>query len=112
MADILEQYFAQQTLFCKAFFRRIICRREEVILARCRIGHTRLTHAYLLQREEQPECVFCIEPLTVKHLLDCVDLAFVRQQYFAAGTMNQLFNAVLYDNIISYLKETGLYLKF
>ena len=64
------------------------------LLARCRIGHTRLTHAYLLQREEQPECVFCIEPLTVKHLfLDCVDLAFVRQQYFTAATMNQLFNA-------------------
>ena len=88
-------------------------RREEVILARCRIGHTRLTHSYLLQREEQPECVFCLEPLTVKHLLlDCVDLALVRQQHFTVGTMNQLFNNVPHDNIISYLKDTGLYLKF
>ena len=80
----------------------------------CSLSHRSYqTRAYLLQREEQPECVFCIEPLTVKHLLlDCVDLAFVRQQYFTAGTMNQLFNAVPYDNIILYLKETGLYSRF
>ena len=88
-------------------------RKEEVVLARCRIGHTRLTHSYLLNREEQPECVFCVEPLTVKHLLlDCVDLAFIRQQYYNASTMTQLFNTVPYGEIISFLKETSLYHKF
>lgn len=88
-------------------------RREEVVLARCRIGHTRLTHSYLLNREEQPECVFCVEPLTVKHLLlDCVDLALARQQYFSVNTMNQLFNTVPHSDIISFLKETSLYFKF
>ena len=50
-------------------------RKEEVVLARCRIGHTHITHSYLLKKEDQPECVFCLEPFTVKHfLLDCVDL--------------------------------------
>ena len=28
-------------------------RREEVVLARLRLGHTRVTHSYLLQGEEQ-----------------------------------------------------------
>ena len=88
-------------------------RREEVVLARCRIGHTRLTHSYLFNREDQPECVFCAEPLTVKHLLlDCADLALARQQYYNVGTMNQLFNTVPYSDIILFLKETSLYLKF
>ena len=57
-------------------------RREEVVLSRCRIRHTRITHSYLLKREIQPECVPCQEPFTVKHLLiDCTDLV-TRQKYF------------------------------
>ena len=87
-------------------------RREEVVLSRCRIGHSRITHSYLLQRELPPECVFCQEPYTVKHfLLDCVDLALVRQKYFSAISMPQLFNTVSYDKIIAFLKETNLYNK-
>ena len=47
-------------------------RREEVVLARCRIGHTRYTHSFLLQGEPPPECIPCAEPLSVKHILiDC-----------------------------------------
>ena len=85
-------------------------RREEIVLARCRIGHTAVTHSYILRGEEQPECVFCQEPFTVKHfLIDCVDLALVRQRYFAADTMYQLFNSVCYDKIISFLKEANLF---
>ena len=54
-------------------------RREEVVLSRCRIGHSFMTHVYLLRREEQPECVFCQEPITIKHLLlDCADLIDTR----------------------------------
>ena len=87
-------------------------RREEVVLARCRIGHSRITHSYLLNREVQPECVFCQEPFTVKHfLIDCVDLALARQRYFTVDSMYQLFNTVSYDNILSYLKEINLYQK-
>ena len=33
-----------------------IVRQEEVVLARLRIGHTRITHSYLLKREEPPYC--------------------------------------------------------
>ena len=88
-------------------------RREEVILARCRIGHTLFTHIYRLKREIQPECVFCLEPVTVKHLLlECVDLALVRQRYFSVTTMYELFHKVPYSIIISYLKESGLYYRF
>ena len=33
--------------------------RREVILARLRLGYTRVTYSYLLQGEEQPQCVGC-----------------------------------------------------
>ena len=32
-------------------------RKEEVVLARLRLGHTRVTHSYILLGEEQPQCV-------------------------------------------------------
>ena len=34
-------------------------RRDDVIISRIRIGHSRLTHSYLLKGEQQPECMFC-----------------------------------------------------
>ena len=54
-------------------------RREEIILARLRIGHSHFTHSYLLKGEEEPQCIPCNAPLTVNHILvDCVDLAPTR----------------------------------
>ena len=38
--------------------------------------HTRVTHSYLLLGEEQPQCVGCDAPFTVRHfLLECADFA-------------------------------------
>ena len=53
-------------------------RKEEVVLAQLRLGHTRVTHSYLhvLIGEEQPQCVGCDAPFTVRHfLLGCGDFA-------------------------------------
>ena len=48
--------------------------RDTVLLNRLRIGHTRLTHSFLLSGD-LPECGTCQCPLTVKHILvECVDL--------------------------------------
>ncbi len=34
----------------------------------------RLTHSYLLNLDDQPECVGCACPLTVQHMIDYHDL--------------------------------------
>ena len=44
-------------------------RRKEVVLARLCLGHTRVTYSYLLQGEEQIQCVGCDAPFTVRHFL-------------------------------------------
>ena len=88
-------------------------RKEEVIMARLRIGHTYFTHSFLLKAEDPPECIPCQEPLTVKHiLLDCVDFNHIRENYYTVGNIKQLFETVKPNVIISYLKEIGLYNKF
>jgi len=57
---------------------------ESIIINRLRIGHTRLTHSYLLSGDDQPTCSTCGHPLTVRHILwDCVDLQDVRQRHYS-----------------------------
>ena len=52
-----------------------LSRRDSVLLNRLRIGHTRLTHSFLLSGDDLPECGTCQCPLTVKHILvECTDL--------------------------------------
>ena len=64
--------------------------RKDVVLARLRLGHTRITHSYLLQGEEQPQCVGCDAPFTVRHfLLECDDFAQVRNNCFHVDNIYQ-----------------------
>ena len=76
-------------------------RREEVVLTRLRIGHTRLQHSYLLEREDQPFCISCTEPFTVKHfLIDCIEFSHVRRQFFQTNELRYLFEDVPADNTL------------
>ena len=57
--------------------------RKEVVLARLRSGHTRVTHSYIRQGVEQPQCVGCDAQSTVRHfLLEYCDFAQVRNNCF------------------------------
>ena len=50
-------------------------RRRETALCRLRIGHTCLTHGFLMSRDPPPFCEDCLVPLTVRHLLvECPSL--------------------------------------
>ena len=81
-------------------------RQEEVVLARLRIGHTRITHSYLLKREEPPYCFGCDTLFTVRHfLLECGDFSHIRNKYFHVDTIKQLFNDVPIDNVFFILKR-------
>ena len=57
-------------------------RKIEVVLARLRIGHTRLTHGWLMAGDARSLCEDCGEPLTVAHVLvDCAALAAKRARH-------------------------------
>ena len=87
-------------------------RREEVVLTRLRIGHTRLTHSYLLKREDQPFCISCNEPFTVKHfLIDCIEFSHVRRQFFQTNDLRYLFENVPNGSILMFLKHINLFNK-
>ena len=61
-------------------------RRWETALCRLRIGHTRLTHGYLMSADPQTYCMDCLVPLTVEHLLvECPSLRDERQRFLNYG---------------------------
>ena len=58
-----------------------------------RIGHTHLTHSYLLSGDDIPECGTCQCPLTANgtNLMECVDFNDVRNKHFVAFSVKDLF---------------------
>ena len=61
-------------------------RKTEVILGRLRIGHTHLTHRFLLEGSSAPECAQCDEVLSVEHMLvHCSRYSMQRQRFGLTG---------------------------
>ena len=84
-------------------------RKDDVKLTRLRIGHSRLTHKHYLLNEDSPECIPCHCPLTVKHILiECIDTADIRRQYFNCADLKTLFKSVAGDTILAFLSDIHL----
>ena len=93
-------------------------RRASVVLTRLRIGHTHVTHSYLLKSGEErqtPICEPCQAELTVKHILiDCPVFNYERR---AASLHGRSLSEVLGNNcnvgnLISFLKKIDYYYRF
>ena len=87
-------------------------RREQVVISRLRIGHTRLTHTFILKQEPQPQCLTCQATLTVKYILiECRTFAVNRKRFFKVNNLTDLLENIKLDEILSFLRETELYQK-
>ena len=87
-------------------------RKEDIILTRLRIGHTRLTHKHSLLKEDFPECIAGDSPMTVKHILiECADTALTREKCFNCNDLKTLFYSVAGNTILAYLSEINLLCK-
>ena len=77
-----------------------------------RIGHTRITHSHLLKREDEPKCIGCDTPFTVKHFrLECTDFAAERISCFQADNLKELFKDVPVGKILLFLRQVNLFYK-
>jgi hypothetical protein len=85
---------------------------DQRIMTRLRIGHTRLTHTFLLKKESPPICECCGLVLDVRHLLlECRKYETERKKYDIG---NSLFDALkntqeATTRMIDFLRETRLY---
>ena len=88
-------------------------RKDEVIINRLRIGHTRLTHSFRMEnRPHPPLCDQCEgdHELTVKHILiECNFLKIISRRHYDVTDLNQLFKTVSSKRILDFVKDIGLY---
>ena len=83
---------------------------DSVLLNRLRIGHSRLTHSYLLYGDGPLTCQSCGIPLTVKQkLVECSNLRAIREKHFTVSSVTDLFKSVDSHIIINFIKETHFY---
>jgi len=102
--------FQSNQYFGKNKAHTSLCRRDETVITPLRIGHSRVTHSYLLSTESQPVCDHCKCHLTVKHMLiECPSTAVIRHKYFSSTTLKELFSNVDARCILDFTKESGFY---
>ena len=87
-------------------------RKEETVMARLHIGHSFITHSFLLKGEEPPMCIGCENRLTIEHiLLTCSDFIEIRASHFTAKSLRMLFQDISPEKIFNFLKEINIFEK-
>ena len=87
-------------------------RKENTVLNRLRIGHSYLTHFFILRKEEAPVCIACNAVITVKHILiECAGLLEIRKKYFEEKSLYSIFRTVIPEMILYFLQEIGVFYK-
>ena len=88
------------------------CRKDEVVLCRARIGHTHLTHSYILKKDPPPVCEHCQCNLTVRHILvECNHFAQERRDIFGIRDVVESFRFQP-TLIVLFLKQIKFYCTF
>ena len=85
-------------------------RKEETVMARLHIGHSFLTHSFLLKGEEPPMCIGCNKRLTIEHiLLTCSDFIEIRESHFRAKSLRILSKDISPEKIFNFLREINIF---
>ncbi|XP_016658134.1 uncharacterized protein LOC107883144 [Acyrthosiphon pisum] len=88
-----------------------INRKNEVILNRLRIGHTKLTHGHLMAKTDPPLCPTCNTNYSIKHIIiHCLNFNEARKEF---NIPDNLYEAIgpfsNFHSVILYFKKIELY---
>ena len=96
-------------------------RRDEVVINRLRLGHTRLTHGFMFDPELQrvlPPCELCNEYVVSIHhiLIECPAIAAERREYLQSSLQGREINMLNLlgeggpiRDVLRFLREVNLY---
>ena len=87
------------------------CRSDETAFYRCLIGHSKLTHKYIFERDRKPQCTVCRKVLSIKHIfIECPVYNVQRQTHLQNRTdLKSIFKNVQPSGIITFLKECDIF---
>lgn len=96
--------------FGQCRFLKFLKRVEAVKITRLRLGHTRLTHDYLMNKEDKTICE-CGDELTVKHIFHSCPRFRKTRKKFKIHSINvlQVDSVENYKNIIRFIKKIKIY---
>ena len=82
----------------------------ERVVCRIRIGHTALTHGFLMSNEAPPQCQHCSVPLTVHHIIMICPHYAIARRNFGTYSYKQLLNDHVdkFGIIYNFILEIGL----
>lgn len=84
-------------------------RRQEIAITRTRIGHSFLTHSYLISKEPQPICEPCHTALTIKHIVEeCPQYSPTRTDLNMPPTIAEALGESQTPTIITFLSTTNI----
>nr|CAH7764324.1 unnamed protein product [Callosobruchus chinensis] len=94
-------------------YPKTLCRRQQVVLCRLRMGHTNLTHNYLLRGTNRPQCETCLCRLSIKHIiLECPEYNVPRNFFEIQPTLSQcLENEQNVHQTLRFLKSINVFWK-
>ena len=79
---------------------------------RLRVGHSRLTHGYLMEGGFQPLCNTCNSTLTIKHVLtECRNYSAMRRRYLQGRSFENMLCGQESDErgeLFSFIMSTNL----
>ena len=89
-------------------------RKNEVVLSRLRVGHTRLTHGHILVKGNAPVCDHCQQQVTVEHILvHCQKYTAVRRRHSLGNNIDAILgNDADIEKLIRFLKDINLFYEF
>ena len=84
-------------------------RKEQTTLNRLLLGHSHLTHSYLLNKDPAPTCEHCKCVLTIEHILcTCTKYEHNRKQYFPNSQLSHILLHSPKRNIFNSLTDINL----
>ena len=87
-------------------------RKDSVIYTRLKIGHSALTHRFLLSQDDKPFCISCNTDQSIKHILsECLEFSHIRKKYYRSNKIKDIFSIIEPKKILNFLKEINLYNK-
>ena len=86
-------------------------RKEESVLKKLKIGHTRLMHGHLMAKKDSSFCEVCGVQTSVKHIItECLKYHQERQSTRLDTSLDIALGPNVVENkMILFLKSTGLY---
>ena len=80
-----------------------------VILTHLRIGHTKFSHGYLMDRSNLSYCEDCLVPVTLKHIIfECPNFQEERIEHFGSNAIDMC--DILCDGNVGYGGDLYKYL--